>query len=47
MAKRKVESQIGNLISHHKKLGIALISLRVGGVPHTIGKFSIGATTLL
>jgi len=30
-----------------EELGITLISLRVGGVPHTFGKFSTRATTLI
>jgi hypothetical protein len=47
MAKRKVENQIGNLTLDHKKSGIAMISLRAGGVRHTLGKLSIRATTLL
>jgi hypothetical protein len=38
MAKRKVESQIVNLIPDHKKSGITLISLRAGGVSHIVGK---------
>jgi hypothetical protein len=38
MVKRKVDSQIVNLTPDHKKLGIALIYLLIGGVPHTIGK---------
>jgi hypothetical protein len=38
MAKRKVRSQITNLTLDHYKLGIALIYLRVGGVPKIIGK---------
>ncbi len=46
MAKRKVGNQIANLIPNHKKLGIALISLHVGGMPHTFGKFSMRATML-
>jgi len=37
MAKRKV----------HKKSGIDLISLRVGGLRHIVGKLLIRATTLL
>jgi hypothetical protein len=47
MAKRKVESQIVNLIPDHYKSGIALTSLHVGGVPHIVGKLSMRATTLL
>jgi hypothetical protein len=30
-----------------ERLGIALISLHVGGVPHTVEKISTRATTLL
>jgi hypothetical protein len=51
MAKRRVRNQtagqIGNLIPDHKKLGIAPISLQLGGVKHTIGKLSTKVTTLL
>jgi len=47
MAKRRAGSQIANLILNHKKSGIALISLYVGGVPHTIRKLSMSVTTLL
>jgi hypothetical protein len=47
MAKKRVGSQIGNLTPDHSKSIIALIYLRVGGVPHTVGKFSTKATTLL
>jgi hypothetical protein len=32
MAKRKAESQIGNLIPNHEKLGIDPIPLRAGGM---------------
>ncbi len=45
MAKRKVESQIGNLIPDHRKLGIDLIPLRAGGMQCAIGKFLTRATT--
>jgi len=46
MAERRAESQIANLIFDHKKLGIALIYLREGGVPHIVGKLSMRVTTL-
>jgi hypothetical protein len=39
MANKRAGSQIGNLTTDHEKSGIALISLRVGGVRHTIEKF--------
>ncbi len=47
MAKRRADSQIDNLISDHSKLGIAPISLRAGGIRHTIGKIPTRATMLL
>jgi hypothetical protein len=50
MAKRRAGNQIGNLTPltfDHYKSRIALISLRVGDVPHTIGKLSTRAKTLL
>jgi hypothetical protein len=47
MAKRKVGSQIGNLTLDHKMSGIDPISVRAGGVQHTIEKLSTRATTLL
>ncbi len=47
MAKRRVESQIANLTLDQKKLGIDLIYLASEGVPHTLGKLLIRATTLL
>jgi hypothetical protein len=34
MAKKKAENQSANLIPDHKKWGIALNYMRVGGVPH-------------
>jgi hypothetical protein len=40
MAKRKAESQIGNLTHDHEKLGINPIILCAGGVQHAIGKLS-------
>jgi len=46
MTKRRVGSQIGSLIPDHKKLGIAPISLLVGGVQHAVGKRSTKVTTL-
>jgi hypothetical protein len=47
MAKRKVESQIGNLTPDHKMSRITLISLCSGDVRHTVGKLLTKATTLL
>jgi len=47
MAKRRVESQIDNLIPDQKKSGINPIYLAVEGVQHTFGKLSTRATTLL
>jgi len=47
MAKRKVESQIASLTPDHKKSRIDPIYLASGGVPHTVGKLSTRATTLL
>jgi len=47
MAKRRVGSQIASLTLDHKKLGIDLIYLAIGGVQHTLGKISMRATTLL
>jgi hypothetical protein len=47
MAKRKARNQIGNLTPDHKKLGIDLISLRVGGMRKSVGKLSMRAITLL
>jgi hypothetical protein len=47
MVKRKAESQIGNLTPDHKKSGIDLISLRLGGVRHAVGKFSTRAITFV
>jgi hypothetical protein len=47
MVKRKVGSQIGNLTRDHEKSGINPISLRAGGVRHTIEKLFTRATTLL
>jgi hypothetical protein len=45
MAKRKVESQTGNLTPDHGKSRIDLIPLRAGGVEHTVGKLSTRAIT--
>ncbi len=45
MAKRKAESQIGNLPP--EKSGIDPISLHVSDVQHTVGKLLMRATTLL
>jgi len=47
MAKRKVGNQIASLTLDDKKSGIDPIYLAAGGVPHTVGKFSTKATTLL
>jgi hypothetical protein len=47
MAKRKVKSQIHNLIPDHKKLRIDPIPLREGGVRHTVGKLSTKVTSFL
>jgi hypothetical protein len=47
MAKRKVGSQTGNLTPDQKKSGIDLIYLAAENVPHTVGKLSTRATTLL
>jgi hypothetical protein len=45
MAKRKAESQTGNLTPDHGKSRIYSIPLRAGGVQHAIGKLSMKATT--
>jgi hypothetical protein len=47
MAKRKVESQIGNLTLDHLKLGITSTSLHAGGVQHTVGMLLMWAQTFL
>jgi hypothetical protein len=47
MAKRRAGSQIANLIPDQKKSGIDPKYLAVDNVPHTVGKFSTRATTLL
>jgi hypothetical protein len=47
MVKRKVGSQIGNLIPDHRKFGIDPISLRAGGKQHAIGKLSTKIKTLV
>jgi hypothetical protein len=46
MAKRKARSQIDNLTLDHQKSKINPISLRAGGVQHTVEKLSIRDTTL-
>jgi hypothetical protein len=46
MAKRRVGSRIGNLTPDRKKSRIISISLRIGGMPHIVGKLSTRATTL-
>jgi hypothetical protein len=43
MAKRKID----NLTLDHGKLGIDPISLRAGGVKHTVKKLLMRATTLV
>jgi len=47
MAKRRAGSQTGSLTPDHKKLGIDPIYLVADNVPHTVGKLSTRATTLL
>jgi len=47
MAKRKVGNQIASLTLDDKKSRIDPIYLAAGGVPHTVGKLSTKATTLL
>jgi len=47
VAKRKAESQINIFTPDHSNSRIALIYLRVGGMPHIIGKLSTRVTTLL
>jgi hypothetical protein len=47
MAKKLNKNQIANLTHVHKKLGIALISLRAGSMSHMLGKISRRATTFL
>jgi hypothetical protein len=47
MAKRRVGSQIANLIPDQKKLGIDSIYLAVGGVRHTVEKLLTRDITLL
>ncbi len=47
MAKRRASNQIVNSTPDHWKLGITLIYLHVGGVPHTIGNLSTRDNTLL
>jgi len=47
MAKRKTRSQIDNWTLNHEKSRIDLISLRAGGVRHTIEKFLTRVITLL
>jgi hypothetical protein len=46
MAKRKAGSQIENLILDHEMSRIDPISVRAGGVRHTVGKLSTRTTTL-
>jgi hypothetical protein len=45
MAKKKAESQIGNLTSNHEKSRIDQTFVRAGGVQHTVGKLSTRTTT--
>jgi hypothetical protein len=47
MAKRRVGSQTGNLTPDQKKSGIDPIYLAAENVPHTVGKLSTRATTVL
>jgi hypothetical protein len=47
MGKRKARSQIGTLTPDHKKSRIDPIYLAADNVPHTVGKLSTRATTLL
>jgi hypothetical protein len=47
MAKRRVGSQTGSLTPDHKKSRIDPIYLVADNVPHTFGKLSTRATTLL
>jgi hypothetical protein len=47
MAKRRAGSQIASLTPDHKKLGIDLIYLASGGMPHIVRNLSTKATTLL
>jgi hypothetical protein len=47
MAKRKVGSQTANLTPDQKKSGIDPIYLAAKGLPHTIRKLLMRATTLL
>jgi hypothetical protein len=47
MAKRRVGNQSVNLIPDHYKLGITLIYLHAGGVPHIVEKILMKATILL
>jgi hypothetical protein len=47
MPKRRAKSQTANLTPDHKKLRIDPIYLAPGGVPHTVEKLSMRATTLL
>jgi hypothetical protein len=46
-SKEKVKNQTDSLIPDHRKSGINPISLRAGGVRHTIGKLPMRATTLV
>jgi len=47
MAKRRAGSQTASLTPDQKKLRIDLIYLAEDDVPHTVGKLSTRATTLL
>jgi hypothetical protein len=47
MCERRARSQIGNLTPNHKKSGIDLTPVCVGGVQHTVEKLSRRATSLL
>jgi hypothetical protein len=47
MAKRKLGSEIGNLIPDHKKSKIDPISVRANGMRYAVRKLSMRAKTLL
>jgi hypothetical protein len=47
MAKKRARSQISNTFPNQLKVGIALISLHVGGVPHIVQFFLMGVITFL
>jgi hypothetical protein len=45
--KERLGVKIGNLTFDHKKLGIDLTFMRVGGMQHAVGKFLTRTATLL